>query len=189
MFFDKKTLLSLGVKIKMSVRHVASYGNYSSVAVNARAVPENEKSSSATSQVSAYGLYSSVSVNARAVPQDENKQVSPYRTISAVAASPRNVLQDASLDTELSPAKRKKPQIARHFDDSSHSTPKPEDLFETGMRAEEPIVIHVPRQTNLESQAFETAKPIDIENEATVNPDQTGDGNTDMISEFVFGTS
>ena len=146
-------------KIKMQA--LASYRSYSTVAVNARAVPENEEPNSPTSQVSAYSLYSSVAVNARAVPQDEFKQVSPYSTFSAVTANARNLPQDASHDTVQSPAKGKRGQSARHFDDSSHSIPKPEALiFESGMRTltEEQSASYASRQTSLEPSASDSAK-------------------------------
>jgi hypothetical protein len=107
---------------------ISSFSNFSSVAVNARTVPQSETLNSPTNQVSAFSNFSSVAANARAVPQTATLQVSPFRTISAVTANARDIPQAASPDENVylssppsSPLRRKRGQHGRCFDDSSHS--------------------------------------------------------------------
>ena len=179
-------------------------GNNSSVAVNARAVPQNEVSSSPTSQVSAFSRYSSVAVNARAVPQMESTQVSSHSRIRAVTASPRDNTHVSSPGNELSPAKKTKAQRVRYFDDLSPSTPV-EVPVTPKCESERSTEESLPVETRMSGQnsrcdtgrglspdsvtTSDTAMPniFSIEEETTANSDQSGDcNNTTVISNNTF---
>ena len=166
---------------------LSSYGNYSSVADNARTVPYSPKD-----QVSAFGRISSLTANARAVPSAALTQVRSYRTISAVTACARDVPQVPSPVNRLSTSKDDKAHQVSSSHDSSLSTCEAVLVMiqncESATNTEEPLPIekYGPGHTSMcdASRGLSlnsVATPNNIEIETTANSNETGNYHIDVI--------